>query len=256
MDSASRKKKLGHLLELAFLLALVLPPLVQSMAVLLATDNDTADSLAGIMSPQFSTTLLQGALAVALFVRSRSLRLLEGIPLSEGRRGAEHAGGQKKDWKGRLTGRWGRFAATVVALAVLLANSILWNWLSQLGAPPNPTFRENGDMAVQTVALLLAYTAVAAFYEEMVYRWYSPLLLGQVLDWKGRGLNQSPPVCLEGALVVVFALSHSYGGWPAVGNAFVAGSILRACILLTDNPFSGFAAHLVYNLIQLFLLLG
>ena len=51
MDSASRKKKLGHLLELAFLLALVLPPLVQSMAVLLATDNDTADSLAGIMSP-------------------------------------------------------------------------------------------------------------------------------------------------------------------------------------------------------------
>lgn len=255
MDSASRKKKLGHLLELAFLLALVLPPLVQSMAILLATGTGTADSLAGIMSPQFSTTLLQGVLAVALFVRSRSLRLLEGIPVSEGRRGAEHAGGQKKGWKDRLAGRWGRLAATVVALAVLLANSILWNLLSQLGAPPNPALGENGSMAVQTVAVLLAYTAVAAFYEEMVYRWYSPLLLGQVLEWKDRGLNQFPRVCLEGALVVVFALSHGYGGWPAVGNAFVAGSILRACVLLTDNPFSGFAAHLIYNLIQLFLLL-
>ena len=255
MDSISRKKKLGHLLELAFLLALVLPLLVQSMAILLATGTGTADSPAGIMSPQFSTTLLQGILAVALFVRSRSLRLLEGVPLSEGRREAEHAGGQKKGWKDRLSGRWGRIAAPVVVLAVLLANSILWNLLAQLGAPPNPTLGENGDMAEQTVALLLAYTAVAAFYEEMVYRWYSPLLLGQVLNWKGRGLNQSPPVCLEGALVVVFALSHGYGGWPAVGNAFVAGSILRACVLLTDNPFSGFAAHLVYNLIQLFLLL-
>lgn len=236
-------------------MALVLPPLVQSMAILLATGTGTADSLAGIMSPQFSTTLLQGVLAVALFVRSRSLRLLEGIPVSEGRRGAEHAGGQKKGWKDRLAGRWGRLAATVVALAVLLANSILWNLLSQLGVPPNPALGENGSMAVQTVAVLLAYTAVAAFYEEMVYRWYSPLLLGQVLEWKDRGLNQFPRVCLEGALVVVFALSHGYGGWPAVGNAFVAGSILRACVLLTDNPFSGFAAHLVYNLIQLFLLL-
>lgn len=236
-------------------MALVLPPLVQSMAILLATGTGTADSLAGIMSPQFSTTLLQGVLAVALFVRSRSLRLLEGIPVSEGRRGAEHAGGQKKGWKDRLAGRWGRLAATVVALAVLLANSILWNLLSQLGAPPNPALGENGSMAVQTVAVLLAYTAVAAFYEEMVYRWYSPLLLGQVLEWKDRGLNQFPRVCLEGALVVVFALSHGYGGWPAVGNAFVAGSILRACVLLTDNPFSGFAAHLIYNLIQLFLLL-
>ena len=107
MDSISRKKKLGHLLELAFLLALVLPPLVHSMAVLLATGTGTADSPAGIMSPQFSTTLLQGALAVALFVRSRSLRLLEGVPLSERRREAEHAGGQKKGWKDRLSGRWG-----------------------------------------------------------------------------------------------------------------------------------------------------
>lgn len=249
MDSASRKKKLGYLLELAFLLALILPPVVQSLTILLDTGNVGDGSLAGIMSPQLSTTLLQGTLAVALFARSRSLRLLEGIPISEITEG-DCGGGEKMGWKGRLTGGWGRIAATLVVMVLLLASSILWNWLSQLGDSPNPTFGENDRLAVQKLPLLLAYTAVAAFYEEMVYRWYGPALLRQLL-----GRTRFPFLWMELVLVIVFALSHSYGGWPAVGNALVGGTVLRICVLLTRTPFSGFSAHLIYNLIQLFLLL-
>lgn len=231
-------------------MALVLPPLAHAVSTLPGLGNGGDGFLAGIMSPQLSVILLQGALAVALFVRSRSLLLLEGVPVSESRLEDGQASRQKKGWKGRLTGGWGRIAATLVVMVLLLASSILWNWLSQFGDSPNPTFGENDRLAVQKLPLLLAYTAVAAFYEEMVYRWYGPALLRQLL-----GRTRFPFLWMELVLVIVFALSHSYGGWPAVGNALVGGTVLRICTLLTRTPFSGFSAHLIYNLIQLFLLL-
>lgn len=237
-------------------MALVLPPLVQSTAILLDTGTSTADSLAGIMSPLFSTTLLQGALAAVLLARSRSLSLLAGIPVSEGRREAGQAGSQKKGWKGRLTGGGGRIAAALVVLAVLLANSLLWNLLSPGTASPSVSLGDSGGVEPAPLPLLLVATAVAACYEEILYRWYGPRLLGQVLDWKARSQNRFPRVCMEGAMVAVFALAHGYGGWLAVGNALVAGILLRSATLMTGSPLTSILSHLVYNLVQLFLLLG
>ena len=40
-----------------------------------------------------------------------------------------------------------------------------------------------------------------------------------------------------------------------MGNAFVAGNILRLCVIYTGAPWAGFFAHLAYNLIQFALLL-
>ncbi len=242
MERPTAKKSPALILELAFFLALTLPPIVHSAATGILREDERA--VAAILSPDLPSAVLQGALALAMLARSRTLPA--DISRQEG--GA-------RGWLARIPGR---LSAALATAGALLANSLLWDRLSRLGGGilvPGDRGLLDGSGAI----LLAAATATAAFYEEVLYRWYGPRLLEALFPSPPRrkGPAAGMPVFrwTELTLPAAFALAHSYAGWPAVGNALVAGILLRSCALLTASPLPGFLAHLSYNLVQLSLLL-
>ncbi len=242
MKQTTAKKSSLLILELAFFLALTLPPIVHSVATGILQENEGA--VAAIMSSDLLSTALQGMLAIAMLARSRML------PADISRQ-EDGVGG----WLARISGR---LSAALAAAGLLLANSLLWNRLSRLGGG-TPVPGDGGLLGGGGAILLVATTATAAFYEEVLYRWYGPRLLKALFPSPPRrkGPATGMPVFrwTEFALLAAFAIAHGYGGWPAVGNALVAGILLRSCALLTASPLPGFLAHLAYNLVQLSLLL-
>ncbi len=92
----------------------------------------------------------------------------------------------------------------------------------------------------------------AAFYEEVLYRFYfSDELFSLVTRkklWRGCRL-----LC-ELLGLLCFAFAHLYMGWISVLNAALAHLILRLCYKKTCRLWPCVAAHFVYNVISLILL--
>ena len=243
-------------LELLLLLAFLLPPVMESLPQLLGGLDGTIQGqsqqeiLEKAVNPSVVAALLQGLFAFAMVLRSKELALIAG-----------RAPASSEIEKKRSTfSRQLNFLWLLLVFGLLLANSFLWNGLAQA----------TGTKAIAAVSLqlqslpsMIFATAVAALYEELLYRWYGPQLLHIAVSWKlgfpGKTAYQKKNTQLklfvETLLVIVFALSHGYGGWLAVANALVAGSILRLCAIRTAGPWVGFVAHLAYNFVQFALLL-
>ena len=243
-------------LELLLLLAFLLPPVMESLPQLFGGLDGTIQGqsqqeiLEKAVNPSVVAALLQGLFAFAMFLRSKELALIAG-----------RAPASSEIEKKRSTFlRQLNFLWLLLVFGLLLANSLLWNELAQA----------TGTKAIAAVSLqlqslpsMIFATAVAALYEELLYRWYGPQLLHIAFSWKlgfpGKTAYQKKNTRLklfvETLLVIVFALSHGYGGWLAVANALVAGSILRLCAIRTADPWVGFVAHLAYNFVQFALLL-
>lgn len=94
--------------------------------------------------------------------------------------------------------------------------------------------------------------AFAAFYEEVIYRFYFgdslTYLLSLRFKWK-----YLPLIC-EVICALVFAFSHLYLGILAVVNAFIGHVILRVCYKKNKCLFPCAIAHFLYNLISLVLM--
>ena len=248
------------MLELLLLLAFLLPPLVESLPQLFGGLDGTmqgqnqGEILEKAVNPSVFSVLLQGLFVFAMLLRSKELDLIVGK--APARSDIEK---QPSTFSSQLILHW--LLPFFLVFGLLLANSFLWNGLAQA----------TGKIAIadttlqpQSLPLMIFATAVAALYEELLYRWYSPMLLNLAFSWKlgfqGKTACQhkNPPlrwILVEGLLVIIFALSHGYGGWLAVANALVAGSILRLCAIRRTSPWMGFWTHLAYNLIQFALLL-
>ena len=261
MNSTGFSKLL--MLELLLLLAFLLPPVMESLPQLFGgldgtlQGHDQRQILERAVNPSVFSVLIQGLFAFAMFLRSKELDLIAGkvTPSSE----IEKKCLTKRN---QLSLRW-----FILVFGVLLVNSFLWNRLAQATGKV-PIIEES--IHLQSLSLMIFATAVAAFYEEILYRWYGPKLLKRAFSWKlgflGKHVFQKKTtyqkknlplswIFVEALLVIIFALSHGYGGWLAVANALVAGSILRLCALRTTSPWVGFFSHLAYNLIQFALLL-
>ena len=247
-------------LELLLLLAFLLPPLVESLPQLFGGLDgaiqgfDQGEILEKAVNPSIVPVLIQGLFVFAMLLRSKELDLIVG-------KAPARSDIEKKPstFSSQLILHW--LLPFFLVFGLLLANSFLWNGLAQA----------TGKIAIadttlqpQSLPLMIFATAVAALYEELLYRWYSPMLLNLAFSWKlgfqGKTTYQKKNLPLrwifvEALLVIIFALSHGYGGWLAVANALVAGSILRLCALRTTSPWVGFFSHLAYNLIQFALLL-
>ena len=243
-------------LELLLLLAFLLPPVMESLPQLFGgldgaiQGQSQQEILEKAVNPSVVAALLQGLFAFAMVLRSKELALIAG-----------RAPASSEIEKKRSTFlRQLNFLWLLLVFGLLLANSFLWNGLAQA----------TGTKAIAAVSLqlqslpsMIFATAVAALYEELLYRWYGPQLLHIAFSWKlgfpGKTAYQKKNTRLklfvETLLVIVFALSHGYGGWLAVANALVAGSILRLCAIRTAGPWVGFVAHLAYNFVQFALLL-
>ena len=248
------------MLELLLLLAFLLPPVMESLPQLFGgldgtlQGHDQGEILEKAVNPSIVPVLLQGLFVFAMLLRSKELDLIVG-------KAPARSDNEKKTstFSSQLILHW--LLPFFLVFGLLLANSFLWNGLAQA----------TGKIAIadttlqpQSLPLMVFATAVAALYEELLYRWYSPMLLNLAFSWKlgfqGKTACQHKNlplrrILVEGLLVIIFALSHGYGGWLAVANALVAGSILRLCAIRRTSPWMGFWTHLAYNLIQFALLL-
>ena len=98
----------------------------------------------------------------------------------------------------------------------------------------------------------LAGTFCAAFYEEILYRFYLPeslkrnfkILTSGKLDSKK---SKQADFVFELAPALIFAFSHIYLGFLAVLNAFFSGIILRICMRKTKSVFVPAIIHCIYN---------
>lgn len=256
MNSTGFSKLL--LLELLLLLVFLFPPLVESLPQLFGGLDGTLQGqnqeeiLEKAVNPSIFPALLQGLFAFAMFLRSKELDLIFGkvTPSSEIEKKCP-----TMSYQVRL--RW-----FLLVFGLLLVNSFLWNGLAQAtGKEPIA----KATIQLHSLPLMIFATAIAAFYEEILYRWYGPKLLKLAFScgkqiFQGKTAYQKkkttmPLIFVEALLVIIFALSHGYGGWFAVANALIAGSILRLCVIYTGSLWVGFLAHLTYNLIQFALLL-
>lgn len=96
--------------------------------------------------------------------------------------------------------------------------------------------------------------AAAAFFEEVIYRFYLPFALRKVTGiLKNRIMIF---IFSEAASVLLFAFAHKYLGMLAVLNAFSCGILLRICALKSESLIPGFCAHFIYNLFTLLLVIG
>ena len=246
------------LLELLLLLVFLLPPLVESLPQLFGGLDGTLQGqnqeeiLEKAVNPSIFPALLQGLFAFAMFLRSKELDLILGkvTPSNEIEKKCPTMSYQ-------VSLRW-----FLLVFGLLLVNSFLWNGLAQAtGKEPIA----KATIQLHSLPLMIFATAIAAFYEEILYRWYGPKLLKLAFScgkqiFQGKTAYQKkktsmPLIFVEALLVIIFALSHGYGGWLAVANALIAGSILRLCVIYTGSLWVGFLAHLTYNLIQFALLL-
>lgn len=256
MNSTGFSKLL--LLELLLLLVFLLLPLVESLPQLFGGLDGTLQGqnqeeiLEKAVNPSIFSALLQGVFAFAMFLRSKELDLIFGkvTPSSEIEKKCPTMSYQ-------VSLRW-----FLLVFGLLLVNSFLWNGLAQAtGKEPIA----KATIQLHSLPLMIFATAIAAFYEEILYRWYGPKLLKLAFScgkqiFQGKTAYQKKKtsmtlIFVEALLVIIFALSHGYGGWLAVANALIAGSILRLCVIYTGSVWVGFLAHLTYNLIQFALLL-
>ena len=94
--------------------------------------------------------------------------------------------------------------------------------------------------------------AFAAFYEEVLYRFYFAdklqSLLAYKIKWKYLWIICEAIACLA------FAFAHFYLGIFSVLNALFGHIILRVCYKKSGSIWTGFIAHFIYNVISLILL--
>lgn len=249
------------ILELILFLLLIFPPLAQSIGILFFSMANKSNQMAseivlGAISPSPLNLILQGLIILAIFLRYKQLDTHCTL-VKEAHLNPLHINKSLKPEQKKLKKFSGKVIVAGGVFILLVVNSLLWNKLAQWGNNPQITLPKV-DFTLYQTSLLILSTCIAALYEEVLYRWYGPKLLQSfwlVLSPKTQGQNKVF-FRIEVILVVIFALSHGYGGWPAIGNALVAGSVLRLCAIRTDSPIPGFFAHLTYNLIQFILLLG
>lgn len=223
-------------LELLFLGALISPPLVESVRVLgslnFSLEQEYTEIMAEAVNPSIFPAIAQAIIACGLYLQF-------GIE-------------KKKESQ--------FFLPVVFMLGFLVINSFFWNWIAQIQGTEVFQLQE---IQIQNLFLMIMAASSAAFYEEIVYRWSGPKVLcllflkknqkdGTRLEKKGLQIKS---ICLEALPIIIFGLSHGYGGWLAVGNALIAGTALRLCTVRTESPFPSFSAHLTYNFIQFLLLL-
>lgn len=92
----------------------------------------------------------------------------------------------------------------------------------------------------------------AAFFEEVIYRFYTPNVL--IILFTKINSKKIQLLCSEIISLLFFSLAHYYLGYFSVINAIFAQIILRICYKKNDSIFPCFISHFLYNVISLILL--
>lgn len=144
------------------------------------------------------------------------------------------------------------FTPFLFTFAFLFVNSLIFSFLSTFDF-----FKSRTDIKIQ---LPVGFTqwifciinfGFAAFYEEVIYRFYLVERLNSIFNRKNRIWWK---ILFETIGTILFAFGHYYLGILSVMNAAIAHLILRLCFKKSGNIYCGFAAHFAYNMISLILL--
>ena len=142
------------------------------------------------------------------------------------------------------------FPATF-CFCILFSISLLTNGLAMICKMPSPEFKLLLPANALQWLFCLLNLFFAAFYEEVLYRFYLP----ETALFFAKKLNKKLIFLLiEVIFALIFAFSHFYAGIFAVFNALFAHVVLRLFYKKTGFLHAGIAAHFVYNLVQLFLI--
>ena len=138
---------------------------------------------------------------------------------------------------------------------MLFSISLFCRFLSEVFAGPGSSdiselvIRPDGP--VQWIFCLINFIC-AAFYEEVLYRFYLSDALLSVITRK-KNFRFAWILC-EAAGLLCFAFAHLYMGWISVLNAALAHILLRLCFKKTGKLCPCVASHFIYNVISLILL--
>lgn len=135
---------------------------------------------------------------------------------------------------------------------MLFAVSLFCRFLSEISG------LYDGELSVTKPAGILEWLfclinfLCAAFYEEVLYRFYFidefTGLVTRKKEWRGCRL-----LC-ESAGLLCFAFAHLYLGWISVLNAALAHIFLRLCFKRSGKLWPCVLSHFIYNVISLILL--
>ena len=119
----------------------------------------------------------------------------------------------------------------------------------------------DGNSVVSPVGALqwffcLIYFACAAYYEEVLYRFYFSDALFTLLEKKisRKGALRFTAILCEVLGLLAFAFAHLYLGWISVLNAALAHVFLRLCFKKSGKLWPCVVSHFIYNVISLILL--
>ena len=135
---------------------------------------------------------------------------------------------------------------------MLFAVSLFCRFLSEL------TGLNDGELVVSKPAGLLQWIfclinfLAAAFYEEVLYRFY--LADGLLSLISRKKIFRFTWLFCEALALFCFAFAHLYLGWISVLNAALAHVFLRLCFKKFEKLWPCVAAHFIYNVISLILL--
>ena len=135
---------------------------------------------------------------------------------------------------------------------MLFAVSLFCRFLSEISG------LNDGGLSVTKPAGALEWTfclvnfLCAAFYEEVLYRFYFIDELFGLITRKKKW-RASRLLC-EAAGLLCFAFAHLYLGWISVLNAALAHIFLRLCFKRSGKLWPCVVSHFIYNVISLILL--
>ncbi|WP_407429367.1 CPBP family intramembrane glutamic endopeptidase [Treponema sp.] len=95
----------------------------------------------------------------------------------------------------------------------------------------------------------------SAFTEEIIYRFYMPLVLFELLSRKIAN-KRYHLILSESCALLLFTFGHIYLGVFGVLNAFICGAALRLCMIKTKSIWTSFIVHTLYNFLSFLLFWG
>lgn len=138
-----------------------------------------------------------------------------------------------------------KIKCTFCSLLYLLMISVIIRFLPLNGKeiavklPANPS----------AVTFCLLNFLFSAFTEEVLYRFYAPEILCNMLEEK---IGKKNALIISEIFVgMMFALGHRYAGIPAVINSILGYAVLRMNIKKTGSLAMNTALHFIYNIAQL-----
>lgn len=142
----------------------------------------------------------------------------------------------------------------ILLLFLLIGNMVLWNFIGSATGFISSTNNQDGIAFPVQIIQTVSFICVAAWYEEVLYRLYTPAVITRIINVSGIKYKTAFRYSGELCVILLFALGHLSNGIIAVCHAFCAGVLFRTFFVKTRHISVTICAHALFNLLQLWYL--